>query len=145
VSFGRKPHRYDKSAEPETVWDALGAQLAHPKPRFVPQGEPVDKSSLEISLDSQKRDRGFLDLVRSELCAVYGEWASECAGVTEAAHLIVGGKGLKADDYLTVPLCSWHHVAQHNIGLVSFQIQYGINLWEVNSRLQARWQKRRVA
>jgi hypothetical protein len=144
VTLGRKPHRYSR-ASAANEYDELGSTLAHPKPRFIPEGEPVDKSTLAVALDSQKRDRGFLELVRSELCSVYGEYASECAGVTESAHLVVAGKGLKADDYLTVPLCTFHHCTQHNLGLASFQMQYGINLWEVNAKLQARWQKRRVA
>lgn len=143
MTFSRRdPRRYDRGAD-EFRTDAE-ALLAHPKPRYVPQGERADRSVLALPISEPARDKDYLAVVRGELCAVYGSYHRECGGVTEAAHLIVDAKGRKADDYLTAPLCSNHHAAQHQMGIASFQMTYGINLWEVAMLILVRWTRRQV-
>lgn len=135
----REPRRYAREAEPKST----GAEmLALPKPRFVPKGERADRSVLAIGIAEPARDKDYLAFVRSELCAVYGTSNHECGGSTEAAHLVVDGKGRKADDYLTAPLCTNHHRIQHDMGIVTFQLTYGVNLWEVSLLLLVRWVRR---
>jgi hypothetical protein len=116
--------------EPET--------LAFPKNPVFP-GEGIDYTALAIPKDPPDRERNYLDLVRGELCALSAEYNRECGGVTEAAHLQVLGKGIKASDFLTVPLCSRHHGIQHSLGIATFQLQYGINLWQIATHLLVRW------
>ncbi len=141
MTIGREPRRYDRPASEAPEHD-LAADLAFPKPRYVPQGERADLTNAPVPRDEADRNSRYLDFVRSEICAVWGEDGCHCGGVTEAAHLI-GGMGRKRSDYLTVPLCSNHHRlgagAQHNLGLTQFQIQYSVNLWEVSTRLLIRW------
>lgn len=130
--------RYDRPA-PELPADEI-SPLAHPK--TTPEGPGVDYTTLAHPKDVPDRERGFLDLVRGELCAVNGDHHSECGGVTEAAHLQGHGTGIKTSDFLTVPLCSRHHAAQHQMGIATFQLTYGVNLWQVNSLLLVRWIRR---
>jgi hypothetical protein len=125
--------RYGK---PEAVVTE-GSELALPKHK--PQGEPIDYTALAIPKNPPDRSRSFLDIVRGEICAVNHVAHYECGGVTEAAHLEVEGVGIKASDFLTVPLCSSHHAAQHNVGIDTFQLNYGVNLWRVNALLQSRF------
>lgn len=136
----RFARRYERPAEVEV---AAESGLKFPKPSFVPRAERVrDRSNLALPVEPPDRSRAYLDFVRGEICAVNADAHHECAGVTEAAHLEVHGKGVKASDFLTVPLCTFHHRRSHDVGIVTFQITYRINLWEVATRLLVRWVRR---
>jgi hypothetical protein len=126
-SYGRKVEVVDDTAN-----------LAFPK--VAPKGEEIDYSALAIPKAGFSRDNDFRAFVRGHVCAAYRE--TECQGVTEHAHLATGGKSIKADDRLSVPLCSYHHRQCHDLGLYTFQINHGINLWESCARLLAEWIKR---
>ena len=130
-----RARRYERPAEVEVVAEPV---LAHPKPSFVPRAER-DLSNLAFPVEPPDRSRSYLDFVRSEVCSVNAGNNHECGGITEAAHLETHGTSVKASDYLTVPLCSRHHAAQHSMGIVTFQLTYGVNLWEVALRLLVRW------
>jgi hypothetical protein len=134
----RRARRYDRPA-PELSANEI-PQLAIPK--RVPEGPGVDYTTLAHPKDAPDRERGFLDLVRGELCAVNADHHNECGGVTEAAHLQGHGTGIKASDDLTAPLCTIHHRIQHDMGIAEFQIVYGVNLWQINSHLLVRWIRR---
>jgi hypothetical protein len=131
----RFPRRYEHAA-PEVEIAAVPA-LAFPKVKYIPRREA--SHGLALPKDAPDRDRPYLDYVRGELCAAWPEDSTHCAGVTEAAHLEVAGKGIKASDYLAVPLCTFHHALQHQIGLAQFQITIGVNLWECATRLLVGW------
>jgi hypothetical protein len=137
MALQRRARRYDREAEVRADETAV---LALPK-RSV-EGEGIDYSILTHPKAVLDRERGFLDLVRGELCAVNADHHHECGGVTEAAHIEVHGMGIKASDFLTAPLCTIHHRIQHDIGIVQFQIVYGVNLWRVNALLLIRWIRR---
>lgn len=96
----------------------------------------MDTSALAFPKAPPSRDKKYLAFVREQICAVVG---NACGGVTEAAHLSTTGRGMKSGDFLTVPLCSKHHAASHQVGFITFQINEGIDLWEVCARLQAKW------
>ena len=134
----RRARRYDRPAPVEVAPDS---DLMFPKTRFVPHGDP-DLSGLAFPKEHPDRNRPYLDMVRGEICAVNSADPTHCMGVTEAAHLEVYGKAIKASDYLTVPLCTYHHREQHQLGIAPFQIQHAINLWEVSTRLLVRWLRR---
>src|SRR6266550_7687589 len=55
------------------------------------------------------------------VCPV-GDW-----GVIDAAHVKSRGAGGK-DRANLVPLCHWHHMEQHDLGIRTFQCRYGIDL-----------------
>lgn len=137
----RTARRYDNPAPDVEL--VAGADLAFPKNKFTPRGETADLSGLALPKNSPDRDRSYLDIVRGEICAVWHADHNRCAGVTEAAHLEVHGKGIKASDYLTVPLCTFHHREQHQLGIATFQINHGVNLWETSTRLLAAQLRRR--
>lgn len=134
--FDRYSHT---AAEAEDLKDALRDSLMFPKKKYVPRGSPSDLDALPLPKEHPDRNRPYLNFVRSEICAVNGVANHECAGVTEAAHLEVHGKSVKASDYLTVPLCTFHHLRQHSVGIAEFQITYQVNLWEVAMRILVRW------
>lgn len=67
------------------------------------------------------RDKNYLAMVRLLPCMKSGD--GKCQGDVCAAHLSKStdaGKGIKASDIYTVPLCWYHHNLQHAIGEVSF-------------------------
>jgi hypothetical protein len=99
----------------------------------------IDYTRLALAKGAPDRDKAFLDYVRGQVCAT---WGINCGGVTEAAHLFVAGKSIKASDYFTVPLCSHCHARQHSQGIATFQINEGVNLWEVSARLLVAWIRR---
>lgn len=141
----RRPHRYSRSAE--IVSNDLASRLTLPKPQYTEKREPIDMSALPLAKSRPDRSAAFLDFVRGEICAAYAIDNAHCGGVTEAAHLETGGMSQKCSDYLTVPLCSEHHRGAgsvHQVGLVTFQITHGLNLWQVNAYLQARWNGRKT-
>src|SRR4029077_6863608 len=119
-----RPHRYSRKIT--GPFPEEGSGLAFPKPRFIPKEERADLTRLALPKDRPDRDADYLAFVRNETCAA---WSHECAGVTEAAHLYVHGKGIKASDFFTIPLCSEHHRRQHNVGIATFQQNEGVNLW----------------
>lgn len=45
-------------------------------------------------------------------------------------HAKTGGKGIKCEDLLCVPLCRKHHSLCHSEGKVSFQQKHNINFLE---------------
>jgi len=141
TALRRQPRRYEREAHPE-VGVVAGADLKFPKTKYVPRGQRADLSVLALPKNSPDRNRSYLDFVRGQLCAAFAEDHVNCAGVTEAAHLEVLGKGIKASDYLTVPLCTAHHRLQHSVGLPTFQMNLGVNLWETSTRLLVEWIRR---
>jgi len=95
----------------------------------------VDYSAFAFPKNPPARDKAHLAYVRLQICAVVG---NDCGGVTEAAHIGVAGKGIKASDFLTVPLCTKHHIESHGAGVYTFQGNHGVSLWEVAARLLAK-------
>jgi hypothetical protein len=72
----------------------------------------------------RKKENGHLAFIRGLPCCVCGDNTS-----TEAAHIRMAdakagkryvGKGEKADDRWTVPLCGGHHRIQHQCGELAF-------------------------
>jgi len=101
---------------------------------------PIDYSNLALPKHAPARSKAYLDYVREQICAVNRTASfTQCGGRTEAAHLEVAGRSIKASDFLTVPLCTRHHAEQHSIGILTFQANHGIGLWETAAHLLARW------
>lgn len=95
----------------------------------------IDTSGMAFPKHAPPRDRKHLAFVREQACAVIG---NSCGGVTEAAHIGVEGRGLKSSDFFTIPLCTLHHRESHDAGIITFQLNHAINIWEVCARLLAR-------
>lgn len=141
-----RARRYDR---PASEFRDPASELAIPKPKFQPEREAADMSELAIPKNPPARSAAFLDYVRSQVCAAWDADGNHCGGVTEAAHLGITGLSSKSSDFLAVPLCSEHHRtgsgSLHSVGLPTFQLNLGVNLWETSARLQATWQGRRAA
>jgi hypothetical protein len=91
-----------------------------------------------IREDAQIRSPGHLAWVRGHECAVRNEFCSERV---EAAHVrngTDGGTSLKPSDSWALPLCSYHHRAQHQHGETTFSRHYKINMKEIAADLWKR-------
>ena len=67
-----------------------------------------------------RRNPEYTDWIRSLPCLL-------CGGTAEVAH--VRSRGAGGDDIgNTVPLCHAHHRQQHQVGIKSFQLQWGVDL-----------------
>lgn len=129
-----------RKSKPEIDPDEPASKLAFPKSKYVPRANnATPDSALAFRKELPDRDRSYLDFVRGQSCAAWGEDAPNCNGVTEAAHLEVPHKGQKASDYVSIPLCTAHHRLQHQMGVARFQITIGVNLWEVAARSLVAW------
>ncbi len=84
--------------------------------------KPRKRNSPRIA---EKSAPAFLQWLRGRECLATG---SACNGRMEAAHVdFAGGKGIgtKVADRFAVPLCSFHHRLQHNMGWATFDHVYG--------------------
>lgn len=65
--------------------------------------------------------------VRKHHCCVPGCLARpiECAHVRRDTD---GGTGLKPSDRWVISLCRDHHIEQHQVGEVAFEMKYGIDM-----------------
>jgi len=70
--------------------------------------------------EKQFGERG--DRVREMPCLV----GSDCSGPIQACHVVSRGAGGTRRDLIS--LCSHHHHQQHQIGILSFQEHYGLDL-----------------
>ena len=78
-----------------------------------------------ISNQKQKRlvDKTYLRYIRHQPCLINN---LDCMGDVVYHHTISVGAG--GDDYLTVPLCHYHHIpGVHSMGAVTFQDVYEID------------------
>jgi hypothetical protein len=73
---------------------------------------------------AEKSAPGFLQWLRGRDCLAVG---SACNGRMEAAHAphkATKGTGTKCADRYAIPLCSFHHKLQHNMGWPKFEFVY---------------------
>ena len=91
------------------------------------------------------RDKQRLELIRSLPCCQCG-----ASPRSQAAHSNFGihgkGKGIKADDRYTIPLCHKCHadLDQYNMGMNREQsLEWFMQKWRETNRL-LKWQKRRL-
>lgn len=84
------------------------------------------------------RSPQHLQWVRGHECAARDH---SCLGALEAAHVrsqTNGGMGVKPSDTYAIPLCSWHHREQHNIGEKQFEVRHKIKMLEIAEDLARR-------
>lgn len=96
------------------------------------------KEPMGIKAPSVIRCPAHLQHVRLHECIVKNDF---CSGGIEAAHVRLGtdgGTSLKPSDCWSVPMCSYHHRAQHQHGEATFAAHYKINLKEIAAEL---WKK----
>jgi len=55
--------------------------------------------------------KGYLDWVREQPCMICGSAPSEPHHIKGVGHF--SGTGMKAPDYLAMPLCRQHHMMMH--------------------------------
>lgn len=99
------------------------------------------RPKMGVRQEPQIRCPGHLAWVRGHECACAGKPNTECVGKIEAAHVRVGtdgGMSLKPGDNFSIPLCSRHHMAQHQWGEKTFEGHYRINMKQLAADL---WQK----
>jgi hypothetical protein len=77
-------------------------------------------------------DKAFLDFIRARRCTVPGCRHSENA---DPHHLISRGAG--GSDYTAIPLCREHHTLMHHLGKSRFEMDTGLDVWQVSARVLA--------
>lgn len=96
------------------------------------------KESMGLREPSVIRCPGHLAWVRGHQCAVTNSF---CSGRIEAAHVRIGtdgGTSMKPSDSWTLPLCSYHHRAQHQHGEATFAAHYKISMKQIAADLWRR-------
>lgn len=76
----------------------------------------------------QIRCAAHLTWIRTFNCLLHG---FECSGKIEAAHVRTGTDGamsVKPSDTWSIPLCSYHHKLQHDIGESAFEKRFKIDM-----------------
>ena len=95
-------------------------------------------SKMGIRQAPQIRCPAHLQWVRGHECSVQN---NDCLGTVEAAHVRDGtdcGLGVKPSDIFVVPLCSWHHRQQHNVGEKQFEFRHKISMIDIAEDLARR-------
>ena len=95
-------------------------------------------SKMGIRQAPQIRCPAHLQWVRGHECSVQN---NDCLGKVEAAHVRDGtdcGLGVKPSDIFVVPLCSWHHRQQHNVGEKQFEFRHKISMIDIAEDLTRR-------
>ena len=95
-------------------------------------------SKMGIRQAPQIRCAAHLQWVRGHECSVQN---NDCLGKVEAAHVRDGtdcGLGVKPSDIFGVPLCSWHHRQQHNVGEKQFEFRHKISMIDIAEDLARR-------
>lgn len=103
---------------------------------MIPKRRKPEKSG--IRPQPQVRCPAHLAWVRGHQCAAGGD---DCEGKIEAAHVRTGtngGMGKKPGDDWTIPLCSYHHRAQHNVGEAEFERVFEIDMKKIAQALARR-------
>ena len=81
---------------------------------------------MELKKPIRLKDEEYLEFIRLKPCIICHMKKSEVHHVKT--------KGAGGSDYLTVPLCSKHHISGsksvHNMGILSFSNYWNINLYE---------------
>ena len=91
-----------------------------------------------MRVEARVRSQGHLKFVRGFVCAVMGRAGHECEGKIEAHHVrhgTDGAMGQKPSDEFAVPLCGCAHRTLHDIGEVTFQSRYGVDLLATAAKL----------
>jgi hypothetical protein len=89
----------------------------------LPKRRPVAKFGIERAPQRIfPRHRRF---VKSHCCVVPGCDEQD----VDFAHVKTVGSG--GDDSQAVSLCRRHHSIQHALGIETFQIKYGVDLWAI--------------
>jgi hypothetical protein len=85
------------------------------------------------------RDPLWIGFIRTLPCILVGHpnatWG--CRGRTECCHVKTRSTG-GADRGNTFPACGQHHTEQHTMGILSFQMYYGIDLEGIAKELSDR-------
>lgn len=95
-------------------------------------------TKMGCNMPKQIRSAAHLKWIRGHECAAANP---DCQGPIEAAHVRIGtdgGTSIKPSDCWAVPLCSWHHRLQHQIGERSFENGLNLDLLEIAKALWAK-------
>lgn len=93
-----------------------------------------ENAALALPKPMRERQGDFGDFVRSFTCSIAGLKGHVCGGIMTADHLNTVGSG--GSDFSQVPFCWMAHMErQSSFTLRHFEDKYGVNLWEINSKL----------
>ena len=84
----------------------------------------------------REQDKKYLEYIKGLPCLCHDNL---CIGDIVPHHTKTKGSG--GSDYLTVPLCGFHHAEVHSIGRTTFQRVHNINFTTETIRLLARYRK----
>lgn len=85
---------------------------------------------MQIPKPQRTRDREYLNFLKILKCTIND---GDCLRRTESDPHHVRTVGAGGSDYDAIPLCRFHHVKIHSMGVESFKQRYHLN-YEVISR-----------
>lgn len=89
------------------------------------------------------KDEKLRGYVRGLPCALQGQQRRDfyrCSGLVQVAH--VKSKGAAGGDWDNViPLCEFHHMDQHRVGIKSFEYHYNLRLKPLARKVTAAYLK----
>lgn len=97
--------------------------------------KPINKKRRAVLFTKHFHSTGYLTYVHGLDCCV----GRGCAGPIQAAHVQSRGAGGTYESI--VPMCSYHHNAQHSSGIESFQRQHALDLKAIAAETWTRFQK----
>lgn len=123
---------------------------AFPKPKDrQPNTQPptvLDFGTLQFQKITHATDRDYLAWIHSHDCAVkrfglpISPRAKKCGGDVQAAHIAKAGRGQKASDFATIPLCQVHH-EQQEPSWPDFEVIYSLSRYFVAFWMLERWHR----
>lgn len=100
--------------------------------QFWEEGEGLNENMM-FPKPETFRSKKYLKYIESLDCCV----DHLCEGDVVAHHTECGGKALKGNDLLSIPLCHKHHDEHDRIGKVTFYEDNNIDKWEIIARCLA--------
>jgi hypothetical protein len=95
------------------------------------------RNAVRIKKRREEAFGGKAEFVRSLPCVACPRFGIIQMQPTEAAHARSRGAGGKAD--ALIPLCSYCHACQHNLGVRTFENRTGLDLMFVAAKVEMDW------
>lgn len=89
--------------------EVLPVSLSIPKPRKEDRkSSQIQTAGMAFPKAHFERDAAYRKWIITHRCLLF--WFTKCEGPVEAAHMAMGGRGIKGSDYSCLSLCRSHHL-----------------------------------